>query len=48
MIEAGAMFEVHLRPAAIDSLGLEAGKDVWLMIKSYSCNLVEPQPARGS
>ena len=41
MIEAGATFEVHLTPAAIDALGIEAGKLVWLVIKTYSCNLVE-------
>ena len=41
MIEAGATFEVHLTPAAIDALGIEGGKSVWLVIKTYSCNLVE-------
>jgi molybdate transport system ATP-binding protein len=44
MIEAGATFEVHLTPGAIDELGMEAGKQVWLVIKTYSCNLVEPSP----
>lgn len=44
MIEAGAIFEVHLTPAAIDQLRLEDGKEVWLVIKTYSCNLVEPGP----
>ncbi len=42
MVEAGATFEVHLTPVAIDSLRLEAEKPVWLVIKTYSCNLVEP------
>jgi molybdate transport system ATP-binding protein len=42
MVEAGATFEVHLTPAAIDELRLEDGKEVWLVIKTYSCNLVEP------
>lgn len=42
MIEAGATFEVHLTPGAIDALKLENGKPVWLVIKTYSCNLVEP------
>jgi molybdate transport system ATP-binding protein len=42
MIEAGAIFEVHLTPAAIDKLQIEAGKQIWLVIKTYSCNLVEP------
>jgi molybdate transport system ATP-binding protein len=43
MIDAeGATFEVHLTPGAIDALRIEAGKEVWLVIKTYSCNLVEP------
>jgi molybdate transport system ATP-binding protein len=41
VIEAGATFEVHLTPAAIDALRLEAEKPVWLVIKTYSCNLIE-------
>ncbi len=41
-IEAGATFEVHLTPAAIDALRIEAEKQIWLVIKTYSCNLVEP------
>lgn len=45
MIEAGATFEVHLTPGAIDALQLEDGKEVWLVIKTYSCNLVEPSPS---
>ncbi|HZC45473.1 MAG TPA: molybdenum ABC transporter ATP-binding protein [Candidatus Acidoferrum sp.] len=44
MLVAGATFEVHLTPAAIDELNLESGKQVWLVIKTYSCNLVEPSP----
>ncbi len=43
MIDAGgAPFEVHLTPGAIDALRIEGGKEVWLVIKTYSCNLVEP------
>ena len=42
MIEAGATFEVHLTPGAIEALLIEAGKQIWLVIKTYSCNLVEP------
>src|ERR1700722_3356891 len=42
MIDAGAIFEVHLTPAAIDKLHIEAEKQIWLVIKTYSCNLVEP------
>ncbi len=33
-------FEVHLTLAARDSLQLEAGKEVWLVIKTHSCHLV--------
>ena len=43
MIEAGATFEVHLTPGAIDSLQLVPGKQIWLVIKTYSCNLLEPR-----
>jgi len=42
MIEAGATFEVHLTPAAVDDLHLQAGNQVWLVIKTYSCNSVAP------
>jgi ABC-type molybdate transport system ATPase subunit len=43
MIDAGgASFEVHLTPGAIDALRIEEGKEVWLVIKTYSYNLVEP------
>lgn len=42
MIEAGAIFEVHITPAAIDALKIESGEQVWLVIKTYSCNVVEP------
>ncbi len=41
MIEAGVTFEVHLTPGACEELGLVPGRQVWLVIKTYSCNLVE-------
>ncbi len=41
MIESGARFEVHLTPGAFADLNLSAGKQIWLVIKTYSCNLVE-------
>jgi molybdate transport system ATP-binding protein len=41
IVESGARFEVHLTPGALDDLGLIAGGQVWLVIKTYSCNLVE-------
>ena len=42
MVEARATFEVHLTPGAIDDLKLKQGTQVWVVIKSYSCNLVKP------
>ena len=40
MVEAGVQFEIHITPGACDQLNLEPGKPVWLVIKTYSCNLV--------
>ncbi len=40
-VESGVRFEVHITPGAYEELRLEAGKRVWLVIKTYSCNLVE-------
>ncbi len=34
--------EVHLTLAARDSLQLEQGKEVWLVIKTHSCHLMRP------
>lgn len=36
----GADFIVHLTAGARESLKLEVGKEVWLVIKTYSCHLV--------
>jgi hypothetical protein len=33
--------EVHLTLAARDSLGLAPGKEVWLVIKTHSCHLMQ-------
>src|SRR5271170_3131252 len=41
-VAARATFVVHLTPGAIDDLKLKAGTQVWVVIKSYSCNLVAP------
>jgi molybdate transport system ATP-binding protein len=38
--EHGLEMEVHLTPGAQHSLGLAPGKDVWLVIKTYSCHLL--------
>lgn len=42
-VNAGAQFEVHLTPGALEDLRLLAGRQIWLVIKTYSCNLVEPR-----
>jgi molybdate transport system ATP-binding protein len=42
-VDAGVLFEVHITPKAREELQLEPGKMVWLVIKTYSCNLVEPR-----
>jgi ABC-type molybdate transport system ATPase subunit len=33
--------EVHLTFAARDALQLEAGRKVWLVIKTHSCHLMQ-------
>ena len=40
-VECGAELEVHLTPAACAVLKLEAGARVWLVIKTYSCLVME-------
>ena len=35
-VECDVTFEVHLTLAARDSLTLQPGKDVWLVIKTHS------------
>ena len=42
-VDAGVLFEVHITPRAREELQLEPNKMVWLVIKTYSCNLVEPR-----
>jgi molybdate transport system ATP-binding protein len=39
-VDAGERFVVHLTPSAVESLGLERGTRVWLVIKTYSCRIV--------
>ena len=42
-IEAGVRFEVHVTPSAADELELIPGRKIWLVIKTYYCNLVQPR-----
>jgi molybdate transport system ATP-binding protein len=40
LVQCGVEFEVHLTPGAGQSLQLENGRQVWLVIKTYSCHLL--------
>ncbi len=40
-VDAGVTFEVHVTPSAAEELELIPGRQVWLVIKTYSCNLIE-------
>ena len=42
MVDSGVTFEVHVTPGAAEELGLAPGRQVWLVLKTYSCSLVEP------
>ena len=39
-IDAGAPFEVHVTLSAARSLALRPGRELWLVLKTYSCHLV--------
>jgi molybdate transport system ATP-binding protein len=40
-VECGVTFVVHVTPSAVRALELEAGRKVWLVLKTHSCHLVE-------
>jgi molybdate transport system ATP-binding protein len=40
-IDCGVEIEVHLTLAARDALGLQPGKEVWLVVKTHSCHLMK-------
>jgi molybdate transport system ATP-binding protein len=40
-VDCGARFTVHLTPGARNSLGLEAGQQMWLVVKTYSCHVLQ-------
>ena len=40
-VDCGVALEVHLTLAARDSLELVPGRDVWLVIKTHSCHLMQ-------
>jgi molybdate transport system ATP-binding protein len=39
-VDAGAPFVVHVTPGAVEALALASGRQVWLIIKTYSCRIV--------
>ena len=41
-VDCGAVLEVHLTPAARKALQLAPGKRIWLVIKTYSCQVLQP------
>jgi molybdate transport system ATP-binding protein len=40
MVDCGVNMEVHLTLAARDELGLQPGREVWLIVKTHSCHLM--------
>lgn len=46
LVDCGVRVQVLLTPAACESLALETGREVWLVIKTYSCHLVDSHPAQ--
>lgn len=39
-IDCGVCFQAHLTPGALESLDLMPGREVWLVVKTYSCHLL--------
>ena len=42
-VDCGVIFQVRLTPGARESLQLDVGREVWLVVKTYSCHLLEPR-----
>lgn len=40
-VDCGVEFEVHLTPGACQSLKLQPGARVWLVVKTYSCHVLQ-------
>jgi molybdate transport system ATP-binding protein len=40
-VNCGVMFVAHVTPGAVRALELSPGKQVWLVLKTHSCHLVE-------
>jgi len=43
-VDCGITFQVRLTLGARESLHLDVGREVWLVIKTYSCHLLEHEP----
>jgi molybdate transport system ATP-binding protein len=43
-VDCGTLFEAHITPGARQALQLGTGKNVWLVIKTHSCHLVDQSP----
>lgn len=43
-VNCGADFEVHVTPAARDALQLQPGRSIWLVLKTYSCQVMQGSP----
>ena len=41
-VDCGVALEAHLTPAACQNLELAAGREVWVVIKTHSCHLFQP------
>ena len=44
-VDCGILFRVKLTPGSVRTLQLAQGKPVWLVIKTYSCQLLRPSVA---
>ena len=40
-VDCGIQLEVHLTPGAVEALVLEPGKSIWLVVKTYSCHVLQ-------
>jgi len=40
-VNCGAEFEVHVTPAAREELRLQVGEEVWMVVKTYSCQVMQ-------
>jgi molybdate transport system ATP-binding protein len=40
VVDAGAPFVVHVTPGAAQGLGLEPGRELWVVLKTYSCRVL--------